>query len=103
MGQVLEHILLANGASPVDASGFTGFDEAKTVEALEFYKAIAEASPPGELFWDQSRTVFFAGQTAMIIWSPFILDEMAGLRDSAPPTINDDPMTRDLAAAKPAS
>ncbi len=99
MGQVLEHILLANGASPVDASGFTGFDEAKTVEALEFYKAIAEASPPGELFWDQARTVFFAGQTAMIIWSPFILDEMAGLRDSAPPTINDDPMTRDLAAA----
>jgi multiple sugar transport system substrate-binding protein len=27
----------------------------------------------------------------MIIWSPFILDELAGLRDSAPPTINDDP------------
>ncbi|MXX90972.1 MAG: extracellular solute-binding protein [Boseongicola sp. SB0677_bin_26] len=98
MGQVLEHILLANGASPVDSSGFTGFDEARTVEALEFYKAIAEASPPGELFWDQARTVFFAGQTAMIIWSPFILDEMAGLRDSAPPTINDDPMTRELAS-----
>ena len=35
----------------------------------------------------------------MIIWSPFILDELAGLRDSAPPTINDDPTTRDLAAA----
>ena len=98
MGQVLEHILLANGASPVDADGFTGFDEAKTVEALEFYKAIAEASPPGELFWDQARTLFFAGQTAMIIWSPFILDEMAGLRDSAPPTINDDPTTRELAS-----
>lgn len=97
MGQVLEHILLANGASPVDANGFSGFDEAKTVEALEFYKAIAEASPPGELFWDQARTLFFAGQTAMIIWSPFILDEMAGLRDSAPPTINDDPTTRELA------
>jgi multiple sugar transport system substrate-binding protein len=97
MGQVLEHILLANGASPVDGSGFSGFDEAKTIEALEFYKAIAEASPPGELFWDQARTLFFAGQTAMIIWSPFILDEMAGLRDSAPPTINDDPQTRELA------
>ena len=27
----------------------------------------------------------------MIIWSPFILDELAGLRDSAPPTITDDP------------
>lgn len=99
MSQVLEHILLANGVSPVDAGGFAPLDEAKTTEVLDFYKAIAEASPPGELYWDQSRTVYFAGQTAMIIWSPFILDELAGLRDSAPPTINDDPMTRDLAAA----
>ncbi len=99
MSQVLEHILLANGVSPVNEGGFAPLDEAKTTEVLDFYKAIAEASPPGELYWDQSRTVYFAGQTAMIIWSPFILDELAGLRDSAPPTINDDPMTRDLAAA----
>ncbi len=99
MSQVLEHILLANGATPVDGNGFAGFDEKKTIEALEFYKAIAEASPPGELYWDQARTLYFAGQTAMIIWSPFILDELAGLRDSAPPTINDDPTSRDLAAA----
>ncbi|MFK7894005.1 MAG: hypothetical protein AB8B63_24535, partial [Granulosicoccus sp.] len=42
---------------------------------------------------------YFAGQAAMIIWSPFILDELAGLRDSAPPTINEDPTTRDLAKA----
>ena len=34
--------MLANGATPVDASGFAGFDEKKTVEALEFYKTIAE-------------------------------------------------------------
>ncbi len=99
MSQVLEHLLLANGATPVDGSGFAGFDAKKTAETLEFYKAIAEASPPGELYWDQARTVYFAGQTAMIVWSPFILDELAGLRDSAPPTINDDSTTRDLAAA----
>ena len=34
----------------------------------------------------------------MIIWSPFILDELAGPRDSAPPTINDDPTSTDLAS-----
>ena len=34
----------------------------------------------------------------MIIWSPFILDELAGLRDSAAPNINGDPQTRELAA-----
>jgi len=98
MSQVLEHVFLANGATPVGPDGFTGFDEARTVEVLEFYKAIAEASPPGELYWDQSRTLYFAGQAAMIIWSPFILDELAGLRDSAPPTINDDPTSSELAS-----
>ncbi len=99
MSQVLEHVFLANGVSPVDENGFKALDEAATTEVLDFYKAIAKASPPGELYWKQSRELYFAGQAAMIIWSPFILDELAGLRDSAPPTINDDPTTRDLAAA----
>ncbi len=99
MSQVLEHVLLANGATPVDANGFSGFDKKKTIEALEFYKTIAKASPAGELFWKQSRELYFAGKAAMIIWSPFIMDELAGLRDSAPPTVNDDPTSRELANA----
>jgi len=33
----------------------------------------------------------------MVIWSPFILDELAGLRDAVPVTITDDPTARDLA------
>ncbi|MEL6620088.1 MAG: extracellular solute-binding protein [Pseudomonadota bacterium] len=98
MSQVLEHVFLANGVSPVDENGFAPLDVAKTTEVLEFYKAIAEASPPGELYWDQSRSLYFSGNAAMIIWSPFILDELAGLRDSAPPTINDDPTSGELAS-----
>lgn len=98
MSQVLEHVFLANGVSPVGPDGFEPLDEAATIEVLEFYKAIAEASPPGDLFWDQSRTLYFSGNAAMIIWSPFILDELAGLRDSAPPTINDDPTSSELAS-----
>lgn len=97
MSQVLEHVFLANGVSPVNDGGLAALDEAQTSEVLEFYKAIAKASPPGELFWKQSRELYFAGRAAMIIWSPFILDELAGLRDSAPPTINDDPTSRELA------
>ncbi|NRB01042.1 MAG: extracellular solute-binding protein [Rhodobacteraceae bacterium] len=98
MSQVLEHVFLANGVSPVGPDGFQPLDEAKTTEVLEFYKAIAEASPPGDLYWDQSRTLYFSGNAAMIIWSPFILDELAGLRDSAPPTITDDPTSGELAS-----
>lgn len=98
MSQVLEHVFLANGVSPVGDGGFKELDVQATTEVLDFYKAIAEASPPGELFWKQSREIYFAGDAAMIIWSPFILDELAGLRDSAAPTINDDPTTKELAA-----
>ncbi|KAA8611054.1 ABC transporter substrate-binding protein [Salipiger aestuarii] len=98
MSQVLEHVFLANGVSPVGPDGFQPLDEAKTTEVLEFYKAIATASPPGDLYWDQSRTLYFLGNAAMIIWSPFILDELAGLRDSAPPTITDDPTSTELAS-----
>jgi multiple sugar transport system substrate-binding protein len=32
-----------------------------------------------------ARATYFAGQAAMVVWSPFILDEMAGLRDNALP------------------
>ena len=98
MSQVLEHVFLANGVTPVDANGFKPLEEKATGEVLEFYKALAKASPPGELYWKQSRELYFAGKAAMIIWSPFILDELAGLRDSAPPTINDDPTSGELAS-----
>ena len=98
MSQVLEHVLLANGATPVDANGVSGFDAQKLKESLEFYKSLADSSPEGDLYWKQSRELYFAGKAAMIIWSPFILDELAGLRDSAPPTINDDPTSGELAS-----
>ena len=98
MSQVLEHVFLANGVSPVSTDGFAPLDATMTTEVLDFYKKISKASPPGELYWKQSREMYFAGQAAMIIWSPFILDELAGLRDSAPPTINDDPTSPELAS-----
>jgi len=97
MSQVLEHVFLANGVSPVHADGTVGFEPSPTVEALEFYKTLADASPPGELFWQQSREVYLAGEAAMVIWSPFILDELAGLRDSVPVTMTEDPTSSDLA------
>ena len=81
MSQVLEHVFLANGVSPVDENGLVELDVDATTEVLEFYSAIVEGSPEGELYWQQAREMCFAGQAAMIIWSPFILDELAGLRD----------------------
>jgi len=96
MSQVLEHVLLANGVNLVKKGGTKKQGKALK-NSLEFYKVLAKASPKGELFWKQSRALYFAGRTPMIIWSPFIMDELAGLRDSAPPTFNVDPTTNELA------
>ncbi len=95
--EVVEHLSLANGVDVVDADGNVTLDGSAMRETLEFYKAIAEASPPGNLYWQQSRELYLSGQAAMIIWSPFIMDELAGLRDSVPVTALEDPTGDELA------
>ena len=97
MMQVFEHIALANGIDIVDDAGNVTLDTPAMRETLEFYKQIADVSPPGNLFWQQSRELYFAGQAAMIVWSPFILDELAGLRDNVPVTALNDPTGDELA------
>ena len=97
MMQLIEHISLAAGYSPVNDDGSVNEDTDKLKEVLKFYKAIADASPEGDLYWKQSREQYLDGKAAMIIWSPSLLDELGGLRDSAPVTMGDDPMSKDLA------
>ena len=41
---------------------------------------------PGAQDVDTTRATYFAGKAAMVVWSSFILDEMAGLRNDALPT-----------------
>jgi multiple sugar transport system substrate-binding protein len=90
MLQVFEHFALANGAHMVDDEGNIILDSPEMVETLEFYRQLVEASPPGLLYWQHSREIYQAGQAAMIVWSPFILDALAGLRDD-PPVPADEP------------
>ena len=85
--QTFEHFALANGCELVDDSGTITLDSANCVEALDFYtNLLANYSPPGLQDVVSTRATYFAGQAAMIVWSPFIMDEMAGLRDAALPT-----------------
>ena len=38
---------------------------------------------PGNQDADTTRATYFAGDAAMVIWSSFLLDELAGLRNDA--------------------
>jgi multiple sugar transport system substrate-binding protein len=85
--QTIEEIGLGNGCEMVDEEGEVLFDSPECVEALDFYgQLMQDYTVSGAQDVDTTRASYFAGQAAMIIWSTFILDEMAGLRDDALPT-----------------
>jgi multiple sugar transport system substrate-binding protein len=84
--QTFEHFALANGVQLTDDEGNVTLDTPGMVEALRTYTDLAGMyGPPGIIDVGGARATYFAGQSAMLVWSPFILDEMAGLRDNALP------------------
>jgi multiple sugar transport system substrate-binding protein len=88
MQQVLEHFALSNGARLVNPkTGEVDLITPEFVQTLKFYKGLADLTPPGDIYWRQTREDYFAGRVAMIVWSPYILDELAGLRGSTPVTV----------------
>ncbi len=92
--QVFEHIALSNGVRLAGPSGNINLDTPEMVETLEYYKNLVQYSPPGNLYWLHTRMDYLSGRAAMIIWSPFILDELSGLRQ-------DQPVVPDIAKGKP--
>jgi len=85
--QTFEHIALGNGCQLVDDEGDVTLDSPECVASLELYNdLITNYSVAGAQDVDTTRATYFAGESAMIIWSSFILDEMAGLRDDALPS-----------------
>ena len=55
--------------------------------AFTFYRdLITDYSVPGAQDVDTVRATYFAGQAAMIVWSTYLLDELAGLRNDALPS-----------------
>ena len=92
--QVFEHFALSNGVRLTDSSGGIDLDTPGMVQTLEFYKVLTRFTPPGNFSWLQTRMDYLSGRAAMIIWSPFILDELSGLR-------RDQPVVPDIAKGEP--
>jgi multiple sugar transport system substrate-binding protein len=82
--QVFEHFAVSNGVRLTGPSGTLNLDTPGMVQTLEFYKTLSGFSPPGTLSWLHTRLDYLSGRAAMIIWSPFILDELSGLRRDQP-------------------
>lgn len=94
--QTFEYFAVANGCDVIDAEGNVTITSPECVETMEFYTDLVNnGSVTGAQDADTTRAAYFAGEAAMIVWSSFILDELAGLRDDALPTCPecaDDPL-----------
>jgi multiple sugar transport system substrate-binding protein len=93
--QTFEFLALGAGCQLIQ-DGEIALDSPACVEAIATYADLIQNYSPGTVQnVDTTRSTYFAGDAAMLIWSPFILDELAGLRNDALPTCDecaDDPM-----------
>jgi multiple sugar transport system substrate-binding protein len=93
--ETFEHIALAEGCRLVDEGGKVSLDSDPCRRTFALYRdLVRDHGPAGPQDVDTTRDAYFAGRAAMIFWSPFLLDAMAGLRDEAKPTCpecRDDP------------
>jgi len=85
--QVFEQFALSNGAQLLNPiNGKVDANTPEFVQTLQFYRALAGVSPSGNQSWRQAREDYLSGRAAMILWPPFLLDELAGLQNSVPVT-----------------
>ncbi|UNX55684.1 extracellular solute-binding protein [Georgenia sp. TF02-10] len=85
--QSFEALALGNGCQLVDDTPEVTLADDACQETFRLYDALgSDLSPAGTQTVDSTRAAYFAGQAAMVMWSTYILDEMAGLRNDALPT-----------------
>ncbi len=77
--QVFEHIALSNGARIFNSDGSITGNFEKLEEAVKFYYELASYGPPGNNYWREARQYYLTGRVAMIFYSPYIIDDIAGL------------------------
>jgi multiple sugar transport system substrate-binding protein len=84
--ETFEHVALAGGCQLVADDGRVTFDSPACIDALRYYGDLARFSPGAGQDVDSTRDAYFSGRAAMLFWSPFLLDGMAGLRRELQPT-----------------
>ncbi|MFD7409369.1 ABC transporter substrate-binding protein [Streptomyces sp. NPDC059866] len=85
--QSFESLALANDCQLVDDRHEVALQSPRCETAFSTYDRLArDYGAPGTQTVDSTRATYFAGRSSMIIWSSFLLDELAGLRQDALPS-----------------
>jgi multiple sugar transport system substrate-binding protein len=85
--QTFEYLAVANGCQLTNQAGAITLTTKPCVDTFRFYvDLIRTGSVQGAQDADTTRAAYLAGKAAMVIWSSFLLDELAGLSNDARPT-----------------
>jgi multiple sugar transport system substrate-binding protein len=85
--QTFEYLAVANHCQLVDQAGTITLTSKPCVDTFQFYVGlIRSGSVQGGQDAISTRAAYLAGKAAMVIWSSFLLDELAGLSNDARPT-----------------
>ncbi|WP_328469896.1 extracellular solute-binding protein [Actinoplanes sp. NBC_00393] len=85
--QTFENLALGNNCQLVDDAKNVQLASPQCVETFQLVSDVLKNwSVPGAQDVDTTRATYFSGKAAMVIWSSFLLDELAGLRNDALPT-----------------
>lgn len=84
--QTFEALALGNNCQLISDAGEVDIESEQCKKTFELYKALGESSPAGAQTVDSTRAAYFNGSAAMTMWSTYLLDELAGLRDDALPS-----------------
>jgi multiple sugar transport system substrate-binding protein len=85
--QTFEYLAVANNCQLIDHAGTITLTSKPCVDTFQFYvDLIRTGSVQGPQDADTTRAAYLAGKAAMVIWSSFLLDELAGLSNDARPS-----------------
>ncbi len=85
--QSFENFALGNNCQLVDDAKTVLLDSPPCLATFQLYgDLVTKYSVPGAQDVDTTRATYFSGKAAMVVWSSFLLDELAGLRNDALPT-----------------
>ncbi len=74
--QTFTQYALSNNARIFDENGNIVFNSPEMVETLDYYKRLAEFTPPGPNGWRDARDLYLAGRVPMMMYSTYIMDDI---------------------------
>jgi multiple sugar transport system substrate-binding protein len=85
--QTFEYLAVANGCQLTNQAGAITLTSKPCRDTFQFYvDLIHNGSVPGGQDATSTRAAYLAGKAAIVSWSSFLLDELAGLSHDARPT-----------------